>query len=183
MPAERELRLDPVLQGDHAQLVEPPRRESRELFLVQIGQRGPVPEGECLLQQRRPPRRLDVARLGEQPLEPVRVDRFRLEREPVAGWLRDDEVAPERLPQRPDRVLQRALSRRGRPLTPQVGHQPVGRDNLSGPQREGSQKRPLLAPRQGHDPLAVPYLERPEEANLHEAVVTPLTRVFQVSAG
>ena len=85
MPAERELGVDPLLERDDPQLVEPRRLEPGELLLVEVGERRAAPERERLAQQRRAPCRLGAARFGEQALEAVRVDALGLERQPVAG--------------------------------------------------------------------------------------------------
>ena len=177
VPAESQLGVDPLLERGHSQLVQSRRLRTGELLLVEIGERRAAPEGERLAQEGRPRRLVGAARGGEQPFEAVRVDVVGLEREPVTRSLGQHDVAAEQLPERRDGVLERAGRRRGRPLTPQVGDEPVGRDDLARPQGECGEQRPLLAARQCHGALAVAHLERAEEANLHLHLVTPKTSV------
>ena len=87
------------------------------------------------------------------------------------------DVAAEQLAERRDGVLERPDRRRRRALAPQIGDEPVGRDDLARPQGERGQERALLAARQRDHPLAVAHLEQPEEADLHASVVTPTTNV------
>ena len=167
MPAELELGVDPVLLRRHPQLVEARGLEAREVLFVEVGERGPAPERERLAQQPGPGRRFRLSCFLQQPLEAVAVDGFALEGEPVAGRLRDEDVPPEHLAQRRNGVLERAGRRRGRALAPEVGDEPVGGDDLAGPQRERREQRALLPARQRDDAFAVPDLERTEQPDLH----------------
>ncbi len=63
----------------------------------------------------------------------------------------------------------------GARFAPEVGNEPVGRDDLTGAQRQSGEQRTLLPARQRDDPVAVPDLQRAEEADLHRRVVTPRT--------
>jgi len=72
--AERELRVDPLLERGHAQLVEPCRRQPRELLVVEIRERRAAPEGQRLAQERRSLRPVTVARIGKQSFEAMCVD-------------------------------------------------------------------------------------------------------------
>ena len=175
--AQRELGVDPLLERGHAQLVQPCGSPSREVFLVEIGERGAAPEGERLGQERRPCRRIRAAGGRQQPLEAVGVDSFRLERQPVARSLRQHDVAAERLAESGHAVLERPRRRRRRPLAPEIVNEPVGRDDFARPQRECGQQRALLPARQRNHALAVAHLEHAEEPNLHCLVVTPETKV------
>ena len=132
-----------------------------------------MPERERFSEESGAERRLRLARLREQPLEPMCVDALRIDRQPISRRLRHDDVAAERLPQRVDGVLERARRRRRRAVAPEVEDQAVGRDDLARAECERRHQRPLLAPRQVQDVLALAHLERAEEADLHEAVVTP----------
>ena len=128
-------------------------------------------------------RRVASRAAAEQPFEAVRVDSFRLERragspEPASRTT----SRPSALRSAADGVLERPGRRRGRPLTPQVGDEPVGRDDLARAQRECGQQRALLPARQSNHPLAVAHLEQAEEANLHLPVCNTENKGFQVSA-
>ena len=103
--AEVELGVDPLLERDHAQLVQPSGLEPGEL-LLEVSERRAAPEPERLPEQLPTTRGLAAARACDQALEPVRVDRVRLHREPIAGRLRHQDLPPQRLPQPGDRVLQ-----------------------------------------------------------------------------
>ncbi len=175
VPSELELCLDQVFLRRDAELVEPRSHDPGEVQLVEVGERGAAPELEPLAQQPRPRRRLRVPRLLQQPLEAVAVDGLSRHGKPVAGRLRHENVPPDQLPQRRDGVLQRPDRRRGRGFPPEVGDETVGRDDLTGAQRQRGEQRTLLPARQRDDPVAVPDLQRAEEADLHRRVVTPRT--------
>ena len=175
--AEQELGVEPILERDDAQLIEPRGFEPGELLLVEVCERRTVPQRERLVEQRNPLRRVRLSRIAEQAFEAICIDVFGFDREPVAGGLRDDEVAAEQLAERMDGVLERAGRGRGRSLAPEVGDEPVGGNDLSCPQCQRGEERPLLAAGESDDPVAVPHLERPEETYLHLLVVTPATNV------
>jgi hypothetical protein len=105
------------------------------------------------------------------------VDALRLERQPVPRSLREHDVAAERLAKGRDAVLKRPRCRCGRPLAPQIGDEPIGRDHFARPQRERGQQRALLPARQRNHAFAVTHLEHAEEPNLHSLFVTPKTKV------
>ena len=173
--AELELRVDPVLLCRHAQLVEPRRLEPGEVLVVEIRERRAAPELEPRAQQPGPRRRLRLARLPQQALESVAVDGIARHGQPVPGRLGDEDVPSDQLAQRRDRVLQRPGRGRRRILAPEVDDETVGRDRLAGTERERSEQCALLAPGQRNGRVAVPHLDRSEQADLHRRVVTPRT--------
>jgi hypothetical protein len=175
--AEREPRVEPHLEGGDGQLVEPRSLEPGKLLLVEVCERRTVPERQRLGDQLNALRRIRVSGFAEQPLESVRIDVFRFDRQPVAGRLCEKNVAAKRLAQRVDGVLERAGSGRGCALAPEVGNEPVGGNDLSCPQRERGKECPLLAAGQGDRAVALARFERPEQAYLHPLVVTPATNV------
>ncbi len=65
---------------------------------------------------------------------------------------------------------------------PEVGDEPVGRDDLTGAKRQSGEQRTLLPARQRDDPVAVPDLQRAEEADLHRRGCNTGNKRFQVSA-
>jgi hypothetical protein len=91
----------------------------------------------------------------------VRIDALGLEREAIAGRLREQDFVSERLAEGGDGVLERAGRRCGRAFAPEIGDEPIGRDGFAGAQRERGEQRPLLAARQCNGALAVAHLERP----------------------
>ncbi len=177
VPAEPELGVDPLLLRRHAQLVETCGLEPREVLLLEIGERRPAPELERIAEQPGLRRRLRVSCLLQQALEAVAIDGIPPDDEPVAGRLRDEDVSPDQLAQRRHRVLERPGRRRGRALPPEVGDEPVGGHDLTRAQRQCGEEGTLLSARQRDDPIAVPDLERAEQADLHRSVVTPATSV------
>ena len=175
--AERELGVEPLLESDDAQPIEPSSLAPGELLLVEVCERRTVPERQRLGDQIDTSCRVRVSRVAEQALESVRIDVFGLDRQPVARGLRDENVAAERLTQRGDGVLERAVRGRRCALSPEVCHEPVGRNDLSRPQRERGKEGPLLAAGQCDRAVALARFERAEQADLHPRVVTPATNV------
>ena len=176
MPPELELCVDQVFLRRDAQLLEPPGLVPREVLLPDIRERRPAPEPERVTQQLDPPGGIRIAaRPSTSASKRLHVDAVARHGKPVAGRLRDENVPTDQLAQRRDGVLQRAGRRRGRAFAPEVGNEPVGRDHLTGAKRQRGEQRTLLPARQRDDPVAVPDLQRAEEADLHRRVVTPRT--------
>ena len=75
--AEREIGVDPVLERDEPELLEPFRLRPRERLVHEVGERGPAPEGEARPQPLRRGARVSVFQqppaLAGQPDEPVGV--------------------------------------------------------------------------------------------------------------
>ena len=88
--------------------------------VVEIRERGAAPQRERLSQQFRRGRRALPARFFDQPLEPLDVDRARLDDDQVAGSSRDDGVATERFSELRDVDLQRSRGRVGRRAVPEL---------------------------------------------------------------
>ena len=78
MAAKRQLRLDPLLERDQAQLLQPICLRLRELLVGEVAVGPPPPEPERASQQRGRQRRVPLSRGGsalyEQPLEAGRVE-------------------------------------------------------------------------------------------------------------
>jgi hypothetical protein len=95
--AERQLRLDPVLDGADAQLLQADRLRPGEGQVLEVGERRPAPQVERLAQQPGGARCLaggeGATPLRGEPLEPARVDLVGLDRQPVAGRVRLDRRA------------------------------------------------------------------------------------------
>src|ERR671928_222043 len=75
VPPEREVGLDPVLQGREAQLLEPPDLVLREWLVGEVRERRPAPERKRLREPRRRGGRLLVPRLLDKRLEARGVQR------------------------------------------------------------------------------------------------------------
>ena len=66
-----------------------------------------------------------------------------------------------------------------RALAPEVEDEPVGGHDLAGAQRKRGEQRTLLPARQRDDPVAVPDLQRPKEADLHRLGCNTGNKSFQ----
>ena len=175
VPAEVELGLDPLLHRREAELVEAIGLRAGPRLVGEVGERRPAPQRERLAQRLGPCGRVERGGLGEQPLEPCRVDGVRRHVEHVARRPRAQQIGAEDAAEAGNGVLERPDSRRRRPLAPELIDEPVDRDDDAGPHEQRREQRALLAPRQrDHDPPVVPNLERAEETELHRPFVTPI---------
>jgi hypothetical protein len=106
--------------------------------------------------------------LGDEPLEPVRVDLLGIERQLVAALARHhDPVAPERLAQPRDLDLDRLRSAGRRSLAPELVDQPIGAERLVAVEQEKDEERALPAPAQRDHPALLEHFERTEDAEIH----------------
>src|SRR5258705_12529523 len=88
---EREVRLDPLLEGGEAELFEALDRRPREQFVRQVGQRWAAPEAERLPQEpRRLFRLMRIERLRGQLRKHSQVELLRRQADRVAGRARLD---------------------------------------------------------------------------------------------
>ena len=122
VPAEREVGLQPQLERGQAQLLQPPDLVARERLVLELRKRRPAPEPEGFAQQL-------AGRCGvtlpesfasptQQSLEPLQVERARLDPQQVPSRPRLERTRIEQLAQLRDLNLHR-LDRGGRrPLTP-----------------------------------------------------------------
>ena len=172
VPAEREIRLDPVLQDGEAQLLEPADLPPRELLIREIGQRLPSPE-----LQRRPQalRRLTrfaaverLAPLRREPLEAVDIHLIGAGEQRVAAAARYEHAFAEHLAKTryvdPDRLLRRL----GRPLTPELVDYAIDGDGFAPVQQEDREDGSLTRSPQGRLPSLDQGLDRPQEPELHQ---------------
>src|SRR5581483_239289 len=178
VPAERELRVDPLLDREQAQLLEPVDLGSRERLVCEIGERAAAPQRKPFLEPRqgasRIPAGVRAAALLEESLEPVGVELLRLELEDVAAGARADELrVAERLAQPRDLVVEAVVCVAGRPLRPELVEEAVARDDLVRMEEQDRQERALLRPSDGDDALAVPGLERAEKPELQLRLPPP----------
>jgi hypothetical protein len=152
--AQRQLRFDPLLEGDLAALLEPLHRGLDRRRLGDVGQDGASPQPERRAHQ---PSglvggSLSYRRLclGEQLLEAVEVQRTRRQLEPVPCRAGHEKVATWRrhvLPglQRPAKFRHVALDdvarSRRRSFPPELVDQPIRRHHLIGVQEQDRQQR------------------------------------------
>ena len=192
--AERQLRLDPLLQRAETKLLQP-----RPLLLEQapvgdVGKRRATPERQRLAQplprERRIASSYRLPPLVSQALEAVEVELVGLNPQAVSGSLSEKALISARggcepAPQARDvdlDHLRRALRRR---LVPEQINQPVGRDALVSVQEQKRQEGPLLARPQRKRPPVAHDFERAQNPKLdclggrHLALrLTPLPGTF-----
>jgi hypothetical protein len=141
--AELEIRLDPLLDGDHAQLLEPAGLGLRELLEREVGESRATPERQGLLEQLAPIAGRSAASGAKELLEAVRIDPLRIDPEEVTGSARLENVLAQLSPQARDRVL-KGRRRRSRSVLPvQEVDQPVGRYDATGLEQENCEKGAL----------------------------------------
>jgi hypothetical protein len=176
MPAERELGVAEQLKRVQPLLLQALALVPHERLGREIGERGPMPEPECLAQQPGGgvgPGGVEVLpRARDQRLEALEVELARLEDDPVARAACLDPVGAQRLAQPGDVDLER-LDRRGRRfLAPQRVDEGVARDRRAGPQQQRRQQRALLRASQVDRAAVRAGLDRPQDPEFH-AVFSP----------
>ena len=166
---EGEVGLDPLLQADEPEPLEPADRRLREGFVTDVGEGGPAPEREGVAErggcsrcfasgERQPP-------FLEEPLEATGIDRFRREIQHVPGRHRADDIGPQRLAQARDGDRERAPWTQARP---EVLDQPVARHHLTRPKRKKNKQRTRLPAREGNLAAAVVLdFERAEQTDVN----------------
>jgi len=176
-----EIRLDPLLKRREIQLFEPEDLLRRERLEPELGQRLAAPERQSLSQPLATLFPFERPRGRGEPLEPLQVDRVRINREPVARRARHEDIRAEQLAQRRDGVLKRRPRRAGRVLAPQPVDQHVRRDDVVRAQEERDEQCALLLPAEW-ERLTVggEYLEGTEDPKVeHTHVVARLLRDYE----
>ena len=116
VPAERQLGLDPLLDRDEPELLQPFRVGAREVLVGDLGQRLSAPECEGRLERLQGigglARCVCTSACVEQPLESSRVDRVGLDLEDVAAASREQELVRSRTPSGAARSGRRGCARR-----------------------------------------------------------------------
>ena len=181
--AERELRLDQLLQRRAPQVIQASDLREGKRLVGEVRQRIPAPQRQRLLE--RSDGRVGAvagklgAAPGEEPLEAVRVELLGIERQLVAALARDDRAvaaasvrARQRLAQTRDVHLQRLGRAGGRMLPPQRVDQAVRGERLVGVEQQQREQRARLGPRKREAAAVVEDLERAEDAEVHADAVT-----------
>ena len=153
--AQRELRIEQILQRRLAQLLKPQRFRSRERAAGELGQRRAPPQAQGPPQQPRghgrvAPRHL-LAGLTDQALRQPRVHHARRGPQAVPGWQGHDAQPPspgQRTADAKHIVLQRFNGRPGRIIPPQRIHQIGSTDSLTTMHRQRREQATLLDPTQ-----------------------------------
>jgi hypothetical protein len=116
--------VDPPLEGDQAQLLEPGDLRLGELLVGEVGERAPVPEAERLAERRRGERILPARSqrlcLPHQAFEPVQVELVGADLEQVARRPRADPLGAERPAQAEDVHLHGLPRARRRVSSPEL---------------------------------------------------------------
>ena len=73
----------------------------------------------------------------------------------------------ERLPELRDADLQRRHAGGGRPVSPELVHQPVARDDLVRVQKQQRKQRPLARAAERQRPAVAGHLQRSKDPELH----------------
>ena len=167
--AERQARIDLVLQGGEPHLL-----EARDLPFERRGVRQ-IREGSTAPQRQRLAEARDrlsgihrelASRAAEQALESKDVHLVRLRVQDVPGRPAFDPFGTQCAPQMGDVALDRVAGRLRRLLLPEPVDQLVHRDDVSGGEEQMREDQPLLRPAEGDRPPAVGHLERPQRAEL-----------------
>ena len=171
-PSAVELGLEAVLEGVHAELLEPALLPDRPGLELEVDVGAAAPERECLAELSCARLRLERARLGDEPLEAGGVQRLRVDRQEVAGRPGHEHVRPEQLAQRRDRSLQRRHRRLRRLVAPELLDELRRRDDLVRVQEQRGEEAALAAPGGQADRCSVRAcrLERAEHAELGHTV-------------
>ncbi len=169
---ELEVRLDPLLQAGEARFLEAGDLALGPLLIGEVGERRPAPQGECLAERRRRAGgvtgRERRASGGRQLLKAVEVELPGRQVQEVTGRAGLDRAGTGAVGRHGPAQLGDvhlhglACGRRGR-LPPELGDQPLGRDDLVRAQQQERQQGPLAEPSERDGPIAVEDLERPQD--------------------
>jgi hypothetical protein len=170
VPAEREQRVESLFERDRPKLLEPLALGPRELLVGERAVGSAPPERQGALGEGEGERRVRFApccaTLGDQPVEPRRVERVRAERQRVvAAARRDLDAGRQYLPQLRDVHLYELARRRGRRRVPDRLDEIVHRT----PAAVGEQQRdeePELLRRDRDRAVVTEDLDRPQHAHL-----------------
>ena len=136
---------------------------AREGLERKLRERIAAPEAERLPQQVGPLGRFELLGRGDQALEPSEVEQFRIDGEDVARRPGEQELGPDQFAEVRDRVLERRGRGLRRSLAPEPVHEPVGREHLSGMQKQQREESALLLRRDRSDVAVRDDFERPED--------------------
>ena len=174
VPAERQVRVDPLLERVQPLLLEPRDLGAREPVARHVGERRSAPQPERVAQRRRRrvvvTRRARTARRLHQLGEPMHVELALGDVQDIALAARLDarlDVAADRPPQA-RHVGLHGLDRGGRRVVgPELVDEVVHRDDLLGAEQQQRQHRALRANAQIDRPLAVEDLKGTKDAEVH----------------
>ncbi len=176
--AAREQRVEPVLLGDPAELVQPGGLADQRGLVGQVGEGGAAPQGQGGVQDRDGRRgigRRRLAGVSQQLVEPVGVELTGSDLEPVSGRPPLEAALAERFAQVRDVGLQGVARRLGRLVAPDLVYQRRGGNGLVRAQEQVSQDGalPRAAERDRSVAVAAEDLQRAEHLEQHRATVHP----------
>ena len=178
MTTELELRLDQLFQRSDPKIIQTGDLPLREGLVCELSQRRAAPERQRPLERQNSARREAApqlaATLGHEPLEAVRVEAVRIDRQLVAAVACHNHAGRsvagftrQRPAQAGDLHLHRLGGVGGWTLAPELVDQTVCAERLVGVQQEQRQQRTLLAPAERDWAALVEDLERAEYAEVH----------------
>ena len=177
VPAERQLRVDALLEGSQQHLVQSRDRELCERLVLEARERRPAPhsQGVTLELERRLGlvARQGPACLGGQALEPLQVELLGREAEHVAGGLGvEPRLLAERLAELRDLAVDLGRRRDGGTAGVELIGEPVDRDDAVCVEQQDRERRTLLRPAERDRPAAPGDLQRAKDPELeHRATV------------
>jgi hypothetical protein len=175
LAAERQVRVDAVLERREPQLLQPRDLALRVRLAAELGERLAVPERERVAQERRPLGRIVVLpRPGDQRLEPRGVDLVRRDVQQITGRARPDPLGADQLAQARDMPVQRGLRRARRLLAPQRLDQLRAGHDLRPAQEQHREERPLLGARRSHVKATLDDAQRTKQIELHLCRLSPM---------
>jgi hypothetical protein len=173
VPAEGELRLDPLFSCQEAQLLEPVDLDAGELLVGDVGQRRAAPESqrtvECEECSGVFASGVPAPALAEESLEPKRVDLLGLALEDIAAASRVQRLVRRKgLAQPRDLDVEAVSGGPGRSIGPERVDEPVSRDDfVRVEEQEGQEGAGLRATQR--ERAAVPEgFDRPQNAELRK---------------
>ncbi len=172
--AEREIRLDSLLERCQPDLFESVDRGAGEGLVREVGKRGSSPQSERLRQEVGRELWLTAgggpSRFLGQALEPVEVEPFRRDPDCIAGRPSlDQRGGAQRLAKLRDLPLHLRHGRHRRGACIEIVGEPVDRDHPVGAQEQDRQRGPLLRPAQSHLPGVADDFQRAEDAEIEHA--------------
>ena len=177
MATQRQVRLDPLLERDYPQLLEPRDLRLRERLVREVGESRAAPERESVGQHGARGRGIaqaeQLATVADELREAVDVDVRELELEDVAGGAGRKDVA-EHLAKLRDIHLDCVGCRLGLFPRPEALDEPVAGDDPAGLEGEHGEQRPRLRAADSDVLAAQPRLERAEEPHLELPALGPL---------
>ena len=175
-PVEVDVRRDPFLDRDQAEVVEASRLRLRPCLERKLGKRWATPEREPTEQEGAPLGRRAVARVRQQELETARIDLLRRDGEEISGCAGDEELRPERLPQRCNGVLERRRRELRRLRAVELVHELLGRHHVARAEEQGREKRAWPGPAKRDRTALADHLERAEDPKVLHGPLVALPR-------